>query len=203
MFRFTDPLNYTPAREDSVAAIAAREGRTPQEVAYDILIEDEGRGFIFACLVNYANYDLEAVKEMYGRDHVMPGLSDGGAHVAFISDASFPTFLFSYWGRDRGADKMELHDLVRRQTREPARFAGLTDRGVLEVGKKADINVIDFANLALERPVMVHDLPAGGKRLMQKARGYRATIKAGQVTYRDGVATGALPGGLVRSDAMA
>jgi N-acyl-D-aspartate/D-glutamate deacylase len=98
---------------------------------------------------------------------------------------------------------MELHDLVRRQTREPARFAGLTDRGVLEVGKKADINVIDFANLALERPVMVHDLPAGGKRLMQKARGYRATIKAGQVTYRDGVATGALPGGLVRSDAMA
>ena len=203
MFRFTDPLNYTPAREDSVAAIAAREGRTPQEVAYDILIEDEGRGFIFACLVNYANYDLEAVKEMYGRDHVMPGLSDGGAHVAFISDASFPTFLFSYWGRDRGADKMELHDLVRRQTREPARFAGLTDRGVLEVGKKADINVIDFANLALERPVMVHDLPAGGKRLMQKARGYRATIKAGQVTYRDGVATGALPGSLVRSDAMA
>jgi N-acyl-D-aspartate/D-glutamate deacylase len=146
---------------------------------------------------------LEAVKEMYGRDHVMPGLSDGGAHVAFICDASFPTFLFSYWGRDRGADKMELHDLVRRQTREPARFAGLTDRGVLEVGKKADINVIDFANLALERPVMVHDLPAGGKRLMQKARGYRATIKAGQVTYRDGVATGALPGGLVRSDAMA
>jgi N-acyl-D-aspartate/D-glutamate deacylase len=203
MFRFTDPLNYTPAREDSVAAIAAREGRTPQEVAYDILIEDEGRGFIFACLVNYANFDLEAVKEMYGREHVMPGLSDGGAHVAFICDASFPTFLFSYWGRDRGADRMPLHDLVRRQTREPARFAGLTDRGVLEVGKKADINVIDFANLALERPVMVHDLPAGGKRLMQKARGYRATVKAGQVTYRDGVATGALPGGLVRSNARA
>jgi len=203
MFRFTDPLNYTPAREDSVAAIAARQGRTPQEVAYDILIEDEGRGFIFACLVNYANFDLEAVKTMYSRDHVIPGLSDGGAHVAFISDASFPTFLFSYWGRDRGADRMSIPDLVRRQTREPARFAGLTDRGLLKTGMKADINVIDFDNLALERPVMVHDLPAGGKRLMQKARGYRATVKAGQVTYRDGVATGALPAGLIRSNAFA
>jgi N-acyl-D-aspartate/D-glutamate deacylase len=199
MFRFTDPLNYTPAREDSVAAIAAREGRTPQNVAYDMLIEDGGRGFIFACIVNYANYDLEPVKEMYARQHVIPGLSDGGAHVAFISDASFPTFLFSYWGRDRGADRMDIPDLVRRQTREPARFAGLSDRGVLAAGMKADINIIDFAKLALERPQMVIDLPAGGRRLMQKARGYAATIKAGQITYRDGAATGALPGGLVRS----
>jgi N-acyl-D-aspartate/D-glutamate deacylase len=199
MFRFSDPLNYTPAREDSVAAIAAREGRTPQEVAYDILTDDDGKGFIFACIVNYADYNLEPVKEMYARQHVIPGLSDGGAHVAFISDASFPTFLFSYWGRDRGSDRMELHDLVRRQTREPARFAGLHDRGVLAPGLKADINVIDFANLALERPKMVVDLPAGGRRLLQKARGYAATVKAGQITYRDGVATGALPGGLVRS----
>ena len=199
MFRFTDPLNYTPSREDSITAIAAREGRTPQDVAYDMLIDDDGKAFIFACIVNYANYDLEAVKEMYGRQHVIPGLSDGGAHVAFISDASFPTFLFSYWGRDRGNDRMELHDLVRRQTREPARFAGLHDRGVLAPGMKADINVIDFANLALERPEMVVDLPAGGRRLLQKARGYAATMKAGQITYRNGVATGALPGGLVRS----
>ena len=199
MFRFTDPVNYTPAREDSIAAIAAREGRTPQDVAYDLLIEDEGRDFIFAALVNYANYDLSAVKEMYSRDHVIPGLSDGGAHVAFISDASFQTFLFSYWGRDRGADKMDVPDLVRRQTREPARFAGLTDRGLLKPGMKADINVIDFENLALERPKMVVDLPAGGRRLMQKARGYAATVKAGQITYRNGTATGALPGGLVRS----
>jgi N-acyl-D-aspartate/D-glutamate deacylase len=199
MFRFTDPLNYTPAREDSVAAIAAREGRTPQDVAYDMLIEDDGKAFIFACIVNYANYDLEPVKEMYARQHVIPGLSDGGAHVAFISDASFPTFLFSYWGRDRGGDRMDIPDLVRRQSREPARFAGLSDRGVLAPGMKADINVIDFSKLALERPQMVVDLPAGGRRLMQKARGYAATIKAGKITYRDGVATGALPGGLVRS----
>ncbi len=203
MFRFSNPLNYTPAREDSITAIAAREGRTPQEVAYDMLIEDDGKDFIFACIVNYANYDMEAVKTMYSRDHVIPGLSDGGAHVAFISDASFPTFLFSYWGRDREDGRMPLHDLVRRQTREPANFAGLTDRGVLAPGMKADINVIDFANLALERPEMVIDLPAGGRRLMQKARGYVATVKAGQVTYRNGEATGALPGGLVRREQVA
>jgi N-acyl-D-aspartate/D-glutamate deacylase len=198
MFRFVDPLNYTPAREDSITAIAARENRTPEEVAYDILIEDGGRGFIFTALVNYANYDLDAVKTMYAQQHVIPGLSDGGAHVAFISDASFPTFLFSYWGRDREDGRMPIPDLVRRQTREPARFAGLLDRGVLAPGMKADINVIDFPNLALERPEMVIDLPAGGRRLMQKARGYAATVKAGKVTYRNGVATGALPGGLVR-----
>jgi len=203
MFHFSDPLNYTPSRDDSITAIAQRQGRTPQEVAYDMLVADGGKGFIFACLVNYANYDLEAVKEMYSRQHVIPGLSDGGAHVAFISDASFPTFLFSYWGRDRGADRMSIPDLVRRQTREPARFAGLHDRGVLAPGMKADINVIDFDHLSLDRPEMVVDLPAGGRRLMQKARGYRATIKAGQVTYRDGVATGALPGGLVRGAQMA
>jgi len=198
MFRFTDPLNYTPAREDSIAAIAARTGQTPQEVAYDMLLDDGGKGFIFTCLVNYANYDLEAVKTMYSRQHVIPGLSDGGAHVAFISDASFPTFLFSYWGRDREDGRMSIPDLVRRQTREPARFAGLHDRGILALGMKADINVIDFPNLALERPNMVVDLPAGGRRLMQRARGYVATVKAGQVTYRNGEATGALPGGLVR-----
>jgi len=195
MFRFTNPLNYTPAKEASISAIAAREGRTPEEVAYDMLIEDDGRGFIFTALVNYANYDMEAVRTMYAQQHVIPGLSDGGAHVAFISDASFPTFLFSYWGRDHG---MSIPDLVRRQTKVPATFAGLLDRGVLAPGMKADINVIDFANLALERPEMVVDLPAGGRRLMQKARGYAATVKDGRVTYRNGVATGALPGGLVR-----
>jgi N-acyl-D-aspartate/D-glutamate deacylase len=198
MFRFADPLNYTPAREDSISAIAEREGRTEQDVAYDMLIEDGGKNFIFACIVNYADYDLEAVKTMYSRQHVIPGLSDGGAHVAFISDASFPTFLFSYWGRDREDGRMSIPDLVRRQTKVPAQFAGLTDRGVLAPGMKADINVIDFPNLALERPNMVVDLPAGGRRLMQKARGYVATVKAGQVTYRNGEATGALPGGLVR-----
>lgn len=203
MFRFVDPLTYTPAREASITAIAAREGKTPREVAYDILIEDGGKGFIFAALVNYANYDLEAVRTMYAQQHVIPGLSDGGAHVAFISDASFQTFLFSYWGRDVVEGRMSIPDLVRRQTKVPASFAGLMDRGVLAPGMKADVNVIDFPNLGLERPEMIVDLPAGGRRLMQKARGYVATVKAGQITYRDGVSTGALPGGLVRGAQMA
>ena len=198
MFRFAHPLNYTPPKDQSVAAIAQREGRTPEDVAYDLLIEDGGRNFLFATIVNYANYDLSAVRTMYAEEHVIPGLSDGGAHVAFISDASFQTFLFSYWGRDAKDGRLPIPDLVRRQTKVPAEFAGLTDRGVLAPGMKADINVIDFDNLALDRPEMVHDLPAGGKRLMQKARGYAATIKAGQVTYRNGIATGSLPGGLVR-----
>lgn len=198
MFRFADPLNYTPARSDALDAIAEREGRTPQEVAYDIMIEDGGHNFILACLVNYADYNLDCVKHMYAQEQVIPGLSDGGAHVAFISDASFPTFLFSYWGRDRNDGRMSIPDLVRRQTKVPAEFVGLKDRGVLAPGMKADINVIDFPNLGLERPQMVQDLPAGGRRLMQKARGYVATVKAGQITYRNGVATGALPGGLVR-----
>ena len=198
MFRFTNPLNYTPAKDQSITSIARREGRTEQEVAYDMLIDDDGKGFIFTALVNYTNYDLEGVKTIYAHQHVIPGLSDGGAHVAFISDASFPTFLFSYWGRDVEDGRMSIPDLVRRQTKVPATFAGLLDRGVLAPGMKADINVIDFPNLALERPEMIVDLPAGGRRLMQKARGYVATVKAGQVTYRNGVATGALPGGLVR-----
>ena len=199
MFRFTDPLNYTPSSEDSITAIAAREGRTPQEVAYDMLIDDDGKGFIFACIVNYANYDLEPVKH-----DVRPPARHSGPerrrcacriHLGCVIP-DFPVQLLGPRPRRRPNG---FHDLVRRQTREPARFAGLHDRGVLSPGMKADINVIDFPNLALERPEMVVDLPAGGRRLMQKARGYVATVKAGQITYRNGVATGALPGGLVRS----
>ena len=129
---------------------------------------------------NYANYDLEAVKTMYAQQHVIPGLSDGGAHVAFISDASFPTFLFSYWGRDArmAGCRSPIWCAGRRGSRRGS--PGLLDRGVLAPGMKADINVIDFPNLALERPEMVVDLPAGGRRLMQKARGYVATVKAGR-----------------------
>ena len=138
----------TPPKDQSVAAIAEREGRTPQDVAYDMLIEDGGRDFIFATIVNYANYDLSAVKTMYAEEHVIPGLSDGGAHVAFISDASFPTFLLSYWGRDAKDGRLSIPDLVRRQTKVPAEFAGLTDRGVLAPGMKADINVIDSKSSA-------------------------------------------------------
>ncbi|HEY4251186.1 MAG TPA: amidohydrolase family protein, partial [Roseomonas sp.] len=123
------------------------------------------------------------------------GLSDGGAHVGFISDGSFPTFVLTHWGKREG---MPLRELIRRQTSDTARAAGLTDRGVLAPGMKADLNVIDPDRLALEAPRMVADLPAGGRRLLQRARGYRATVVAGAVTYRDGEATGTLPGRLVR-----
>ena len=201
MFPFSDPPNYAPERESSIAAAAAREGRSPEEVAYDMLLADEGMGFIFAALTNYADFTLGASAELLRHPNTIVGLSDGGAHVGFISDGSFPTFLLAYWGRDRREGTVPLPELVRRQTSDTARAVGLTDRGVLAPGMKADINVIDFDALALERPAMVWDLPAGGRRLLQGARGYVATINGGQVTYRNGEATGALPGRLVRSEA--
>ena len=201
MFPFSDPPDYAPPRESSVAATATREGRSPEEVAYDMLLTDGGRGFIFAALTNYADYTLGASAELLRHPNTVVGLSDGGAHVGFISDGSFPTFLLAYWGRDRREGTLPLPELVRRQTSDTARAAGLADRGVLAPGMKADINVIDFDALALERPAMVWDLPAGGRRLLQGARGYAATIVGGQVTYRNGEATGALPGRLVRSTA--
>jgi N-acyl-D-aspartate/D-glutamate deacylase len=195
MFPFGDPPDYTPPKEASIAAQAAREGRTPEEVAYDMLLADDGRNFIFAPLTNYADYTLDASAELMRHPNTIVGLSDGGAHVGFISDGSFPTFLLTYWGRGRG---LPVEELVRRQTSDTARAAGLQDRGVLAPGMKADVNVIDYDALALERPGMLWDLPSGGRRLMQRARGYEATIVSGAVTYRDGEATGALPGKLVR-----
>ena len=198
MFAFAEPLNYEPAEEASIAAIAGREGRTAAEVAYDMLVSDGGQNFIFAPLVNFADYTLNASHEMLTHRNAIVGLSDGGAHVGFISDGSFPTFLLTYWGRDRAHGRFPLAELIRRQTSDTARVVGLHDRGVIAPGLRADLNVIDYDKLALERPVMRFDLPAGGRRLLQGATGYVATIQSGQVTYRDGVATGALPGRLVR-----
>jgi N-acyl-D-aspartate/D-glutamate deacylase len=203
MFPFSDPPDYAPRRESSIGAAAAREGRAPEEVAYDMLLADEGHGFIFAALTNYGDYTLGASAELLRHPNTIVGLSDGGAHVGFISDGSFPTFLLAYWGRDRPEGTVPLPELVRRQTSDTARAVGLHDRGVVAPGLKADLNVIDFEALALERPAMVWDLPAGGRRLLQGARGYEATVVGGQVTYRNGEATGALPGRLVRSGAVA
>jgi N-acyl-D-aspartate/D-glutamate deacylase len=199
MFPFSDPPDYTPPRETSIAARAVREGRRAEAVAYDMLLENDGRDFIFAALTNYADFTLDPVREMLSDRNSLVGLGDGGAHVGFISDASFPTFLLAYWGRDRPEGTFELADLIRRQTSDTAGAVGLRDRGVLAPGMLADLNLIDFARLGLERPYMVGDLPAGGRRLLQKATGYAATIKSGMVTYRDGTATGELPGRLVRA----
>lgn len=199
MFPFGDPPEYEPPKETSIASIANKLGCTPEEVAYDLLLNDEGRSFILAAMVNYADYTLDACAVMLRNRNAIAGLSDGGAHVGFISDGSIPTHLLTHWGRDRNRDRFSIPELIRRLTSDSAHAVGLHDRGVIAPGLKADINVIDFDRLGLERPYMVYDLPAGGKRLMQKARGYVATIVSGVITYQNGEPTGQLPGVLVRS----
>jgi N-acyl-D-aspartate/D-glutamate deacylase len=201
IFPLGEVPDYEPRRDQSVAAIAQREGRAPAEVAYDLLLEDEGRNFLSTQFANYADFDLEACRAMLASDCTLPGLGDGGAHVGIIADASFPTYLLTHWGRDRPTGRFDLAWLVSRQTRDTARAVGLTDRGTIAPGMKADLNVIDFGRLNVERPYMAFDLPAGGRRLLQRARGYEATIVSGEIVYREGEATGALPGALVRGQA--
>lgn len=197
MFRFGNPPDYQPKREASLAAIAAREGRTPQELAYEALLEDGGHGFIYTPLGNYAYYDFTVSETTLDNPNCIMGLGDGGAHVAFILDAGYQTWLLDYWGKQR--KRWGLPELVRRLTSDTAHAAGLHDRGVLAPGKKADLNVIDFDRLSCGAPYVVSDLPAGGKRLLQQVHGYEATVLSGQVTFREGEATGALPGRLVRN----
>jgi N-acyl-D-aspartate/D-glutamate deacylase len=203
MFRMDASFEYAARREWSIPAIAEREGRTPGEVAYDLLLEDEGRNFIYYAAANYTDFGFGAVREMLGSPASILGLGDAGAHVTTLVDASYPTFFLSHWARDAGSDAFELPAAIRRLTMDNAEAMGLADRGVLRPGLKADLNVIDFPQLRCERPFMAFDLPAGGHRLLQKARGYTATIVSGQVVYRDGEATGALPGRLVRGPAAA
>ncbi|MDB5412021.1 MAG: hypothetical protein JWR10_356 [Rubritepida sp.] len=194
MFPFGDPPDYAPPRENSLGAQAEREGRAPEEFTYDYLVEGEGTNFIFAPLTNFADYTLDASAECMRHRNAIIGLSDGGAHVGFISDGSFPTYVLMHWSK-RG---FSMEELVRRQTSDTARAMGLRDRGVIAPGMLADLNLIAESELGLLPPQMMHDLPAGGRRLLQAASGYRSTIKRGVVTYRDGVATGALPGKLLR-----
>lgn len=201
MFRFGNPPNYLPKREDSVQAVAERTGRTAPEVAYDILIEDGGRNFIYMPLVNYYNFDMSASEAMLANKNTIMGLGDGGAHVGFILDAGYPTWLMSYWGRER--QRWGVEEVIRRLTSDPASAAGLGDRGMIAVGKKADLNVIDYDRVGFGRPYVTFDLPAGGRRLLQKAEGYEATVVAGAITYRSGEATGKLPGRIVKGQRQA
>jgi N-acyl-D-aspartate/D-glutamate deacylase len=199
LFPFGDPPNYAPDPSTSIAAQAERTGRSPDDLAYELILQDEGRAFLYTPFANYRHGNLDACREMMEDPNTVIGLGDGGAHVGMISDASFPTFLMTHWSRECGrSDGFDLSWLIKRQTSDTARTVGLLDRGVVAPGMKADLNVIDVAKLALPAPRMTFDLPAGGKRLLQKAEGYRATVLSGIVTYRGGEATGALPGRLVR-----
>ena len=193
-----DP-DYEPAADRTVAAIAAREGRTPAEVALDALLANDGRGMLYHPFLNYADGSLQPSFHMLTHRDTVPGLSDGGAHVGMICDGSFPTSNLVHWTRDRTrGPRIPLETMISRQTRDTAQAVGLLDRGLIAPGYRADLNVIDYEGLSLEAPRVAYDLPAGGRRLVQAAHGYVATIVAGVVTQRDGEPTGALPGRLVR-----
>ncbi|MQA67132.1 MAG: amidohydrolase family protein [Alphaproteobacteria bacterium] len=198
MFPLGDPPNYAPARESSVGYMARGRELSPFEVAYDVMLADDGCNMLFSPNSGYGHFNLEGCRELMENPRSVVAVSDGGAHVAQICDTSFSTFLLTYWGRDRGNRRLDVSWLIKRMTGDTAALVGLDDRGRIAPGYKADINVIDFDNLRIERPYMVHDLPLGGKRLLQRTRGYVSTIVSGIEVYHDGEATGALPGRLVR-----
>lgn len=198
MYPFGDPPNYAPPPEQAVAARARALGKDPFDHAYDLLLERDGRAVLYLPVVNFGNNSLDSVLAMMRHPDTILGIGDGGAHCGMISDASTTTFMLAYWTRDRAGEKFPLGEAVRKLTRDTAAAVGLGDRGVLAPGYVADLNVIDYDRLYLHAPHPVRDLPGGGRRLMQRAEGYVATVKSGAVTYRDGEFTGALPGRLIR-----
>ncbi|MBN9564432.1 MAG: amidohydrolase family protein [Alphaproteobacteria bacterium] len=199
IFPLNDPPDYEPPSEQSVAARAAREGRNPEDVAYDLLLERDGRAILYRPIINYADGTLDTVKLMMEDPNTILGLGDGGAHVSIICDASTMTTTLTHWARDRSRGaRLPLEWVVKALSRDNAFAVGLMDRGVLAPGYKADVNVIDFDRLNVHAPEVRYDLPAGGRRLVQRTEGYEATIVSGVAVSRHGEATGALPGRLVR-----
>jgi N-acyl-D-aspartate/D-glutamate deacylase len=203
-WKFIFPLganpDYEPAPEDSIAGIAHRTGQPPRAVAYDYLTAGDGMNVLFIPIANYVGGDHTQVRAMLTEDVTMLGLSDGGAHCGLISDATVPTYMLTHWARDRHrGPQLPLEWLIKRQTSETAAFFGMKDRGVLAPGMKADVNLIDFGALRLHAPEIAYDLPAGGKRLVQRADGYVATLVSGEVIAENGKMTGARPGKLVRA----
>jgi N-acyl-D-aspartate/D-glutamate deacylase len=199
MYPLGDPPDYEPKAENSIAARAAREGRSPEEVGYDLLLERNGKAILYLPVTNYAGGNLDVVREMIAAPNTLIGLGDGGAHVGIMCDATATTYTLTHWTRDRGRGSLfPVSWIIKRLTSDNAAAIGLNDRGLLRVGMKADINVLDYDKLRLRPPEIAYDLPAGGKRLLQRTDGIDATIVSGAVVYRHGEATGALPGRLVR-----
>ena len=193
------PPDYEPGPERSLASLAAAAGRTPLDMAYESMLAEDGQALLYVPILNYSSGNLDPTRQMLLHPRAALGLADGGAHCGVICDAGQPTFMLSYWTRDRTAgEKLPLEWVVRKQTGDTARLYGLGDRGTLEPGMVADLNVIDYEHLQLGTPVVVDDLPAGGKRLVQRATGYEATIKSGVATFERGEDTGARPGHLLR-----
>lgn len=198
MFPLGEPPNYEPDRADSIASRARARGVSPLEEAYDRVLDDDGHAMLLITLANFRDGSLDTVAELMKRDDVVLGLGDGGAHYGMICDASFPTYMLAHWARDRPSGRLTVAEAVRELTSAPARVAGLADRGRIAVGYKADLNVVDHTALTLHKPVIVRDLPAGGRRLDQTADGYVATVVSGEVIAENGVPTSARPGKLVR-----
>jgi len=200
MFLLGDPPDYEPPPERSAAAVAESQGRSPEAIVLDWMLADGGTALLFAPLASYVDRDHEAIREMITHPFTILGLSDGGAHCGLICDASMPTYLLTHWVRDRSrGERLALETAVALQTGRTADAYGLSDRGTIAIGKRADLNVIDLDGLHLHAPRMVHDLPAGGRRLVQHVDGYRYTVVAGEVTFEDGEPTGSRPGRLVRA----
>jgi len=199
MYELGAEPDYEPDPASAIGVRAAREGADPAAIVYDVLMQDEGMGLVYLPLLNYADGNLDHVHTLLNDPHTVVSLSDGGAHCGVICDASFPTYMLTHWARDRKrGPTIALERAVHLQTRRTARMYGFHDRGLLRPGYLADVNVIDFDGLKLERPYIAFDLPANGRRMLQRATGYKATIKRGRVTFRAGAPTGALPGQLVR-----